>query len=164
MNFMVTAIRADYCTNMTINNCSFSGFNNCIEMNFCNNFNILSSSFFNSNNAVFLSNCYGKGAISNNYTHNVNNLISIADSKLKYPLPSKNKDKHKIIKKEQKKNSSIRNIEFNKKIKELINLEANQKFIKRNYQLACKIKYIKANLGKLETENLLKNLTQEYLK
>ncbi|WP_162207594.1 hypothetical protein, partial [Acinetobacter baumannii] len=54
-----------------------------------------------------------------------------------------------------KKNSSIRNIEFNKKIKELINLEANQKFIKRNHQLACKIKYIKANLGKLEAESLL---------
>lgn len=42
---MATAIRADYCTNMTINNCSFSGFNNCIEMNFCTNFNILGSGF-----------------------------------------------------------------------------------------------------------------------
>lgn len=162
---MATAIRAEYCSDISVSNCSFSGFDNCIEMHSCSNFNVSSNGFFNSNNALFLANCYGKASVRNNYAYNVNNLIKISDLKqhsfLKPSSSISRASKPSNTKKNKKKHIVI-NVKFNKKIKELLNLEAQERFFHLNTKKADEVKIIKAKYGSLQSKKALKDLFPEF--
>lgn len=163
---MATAIRAEYCSDISVSNCSFSGFDNCIEMHSCSNFNVSSNGFFNSDNALFLANCYGKASVLNNYAYNVNNLIKISDleqhSFLKPSSSISRASKLSKIKEKLTKNHAVINMKFNKKIKELLNLEAQERFFHLNTKKADEIKIIKAKYGSLQSKKALKDLFPEF--
>lgn len=147
------------CDRIVMIGMNFTGYDRCIEMTSCSNFYISKSGFFDSNEAVFLANCYGKAFIKKNSTFNVNTLVSVNDSKNVISSQSKNSKSQQKFDPipESKKLVRKMEIKYKRLIQKLLNLEAENKFLKNHKQVRI-IKDIKSNLGTTRSYLLLKQL------
>lgn len=150
------------CDDVTISSNTIIGYDTSIHFSGCSNINASKNTFKYGRTGIELIDCMGRANLKRNFGHQIDEMISVEQTEnITRIVPSqKISDRDKIIEKNKAivdkyflelEHSKVKLKEvieyerkFNNEIRELLNLEAQEKFLK-NYAEVKRIQYKKAN-------------------